>query len=651
MTVNSTAILKNCVPIRIYILWHNSFKDGRKYAETLYRTFSRDDTDFSGQSIGLPIFFCDEPNLDLNHIKETANKTAFVLLITPKMVIDEKWQNFVEEICNLTDENENFILYPVAINTSTLNGGNSAYNLSSKLSRKNFIKLNNLGKPDEDNFDIKFKELCFQLAHELCRLLYDRERISEGRNTNLVPSVTLFLSHARCDGKIIADRINKYISIQTSLKTFIDVNDIPKGENVERLIKDSTEKAVFLAIWTDKYSSREWCQKEIMDAKKMDCPIILLDALSVGEVRRFPYGSNVRTIHWSHSNLEEISDDEIKKIVFEVLLETLKSRFNELYLNYAVDLYAVNKKSTKIFKCSPELYTLLINLNNDEECLLYPDPPLNINELEVLKKLNGKCCLITPTFLPCYKNKKIDLFSTKNIGISISDIEENEKFVKDNIHLATFYIELCRYLIAAGANLIYAGNFAFKGKINFVDELYNLIHNYSFFEQRENRVKLFYLDNSDHSSEMAALKPYFKFISISTIETEGAEEMIKANLTKLRTESAKDVFARIVVGGKMKGYQGRYPGIIEEAYIALENRTPLYVIGAYGGAGEVVAGLLAEEKNDSINDAEIIKKFNETGFNKLNNGLSKEENIELCYCEDIHRSIALILKGLSNLVR
>lgn len=44
--------------------------------------------------------------------------------------------------------------------------------------------------------------------------------------------------------------------------------------------------------------------------------------------------------------------------------------------------------------------------------------------------------------------------------------------------------------------------------------------------------------------------------------------------------------ARICLGGRETGYQGRYPGVLEEALLAFEARQPVYLVGLLGGVAE-----------------------------------------------------------------
>lgn len=56
-------------------------------------------------------------------------------------------------------------------------------------------------------------------------------------------------------------------------------------------------------------------------------------------------------------------------------------------------------------------------------------------------------------------------------------------------------------------------------------------------------------------------------------------------------EMVPPVSARVVLGGKLDGYRGFAPGLVEESLLTLESSAPLFVLGGFGGAGEAIARL------------------------------------------------------------
>jgi hypothetical protein len=54
-------------------------------------------------------------------------------------------------------------------------------------------------------------------------------------------------------------------------------------------------------------------------------------------------------------------------------------------------------------------------------------------------------------------------------------------------------------------------------------------------------------------------------------------------------EMIPQVMSRIMLGGRLAKFSGFLPGIFEEALVSLEHARPLYILGGFGGAAEVLA--------------------------------------------------------------
>ena len=65
-----------------------------------------------------------------------------------------------------------------------------------------------------------------------------------------------------------------------------------------------------------------------------------------------------------------------------------------------------------------------------------------------------------------------------------------------------------------------------------------------------------------------------------------------AHLFRMRWQSGVRCRARVLLSGKTEDYQGRMPGIIEEAVVAIALRQPIYVLGGFGGAAALLGELL-----------------------------------------------------------
>lgn len=75
-------------------------------------------------------------------------------------------------------------------------------------------------------------------------------------------------------------------------------------------------------------------------------------------------------------------------------------------------------------------------------------------------------------------------------------------------------------------------------------------------------------------------------------------------LTHLRRRLTDECQARICLGGRESEYQGRYPGVLEEALLAFEARQPVYLVGLLGGvAGHLGRTILELPNLDSGKEA------------------------------------------------
>jgi hypothetical protein len=146
---------------------------------------------------------------------------------------------------------------------------------------------------------------------------------------------------------------------------------------------------------SDTYSTREWCRIEVITAKSAGCPIVVVNAIQNGEKRVFPYMGNYPSIRFK-GQFQEIIDLTLEQVLFNL--------YNRKFLDSLTDLYGI--KTNRILTSSPELFNFLQlkkdGLGDDEEVaiVIYPDPPLGSEELDVLNQLDDNFYFITPITLP-----------------------------------------------------------------------------------------------------------------------------------------------------------------------------------------------------------------------------------------------------------
>jgi SLOG cluster2 len=79
-----------------------------------------------------------------------------------------------------------------------------------------------------------------------------------------------------------------------------------------------------------------------------------------------------------------------------------------------------------------------------------------------------------------------------------------------------------------------------------------------------------------------------------------------ADLDAMRAAMEEAVSSRIVIGGRVVGYSGSKPGILQEALLSLKKRHALFPLGGFGGAARdasIVLGLLSND--DALDHHEV----------------------------------------------
>jgi len=214
--------------------------------------------------------------------------------------------------------------------------------------------------------------------------------------------LTVFLSHTKHAGHPDAADVPALIALvrevigNTHLRTFFDANDIQPGTEWEAALREKAGTSAMLALRTDLYPTREWCQREITLAKRAGLPVVMVDAMGFREERgsflmdhvpRVPirYGQG----QWSKRDVYRALD----LLVDECLKRALWARQKQLAAaSIGVDVawWAPH---------APEPLTLADWLTNSAPRLgarkkkatklriLHPDPALGPDEREVLGQI------------------------------------------------------------------------------------------------------------------------------------------------------------------------------------------------------------------------------------------------------------------------
>jgi hypothetical protein len=387
-------------PLTVYVIWHSKFKNGKKFADAIYSTFCRDVTQPLSRGLNIPVFYRSAPfeeNVPIKIPYAESDRNAVIILIDDKMYEDADWRKYIRYITK--NKPNNVRLFPVSFSSN-------AYLIDEKfLSKSQFIKAHDIKSTNQASLFIKQWPLIkSRLLHDLCRQLLNQNALYQVNKTD-DPPVTLFLSHAKRDGEVLAKKFRDFIESSTKLNTFFDTNDIADGHYFDAQIRKGAENSALVVFHSDEYSNREWCRIEVITAKRFMAPIVLVNNIDKGEKRTFPYMGNAPSIKWQ-SNIDEVID--------LTLFQVLSRYFNTSRLNKFINQYSITDTHSCLpLPTPPELFNYIdieklkrLDKNKKPLLVLYPDPPLGIEELNLLNDVDDKIEFITPTILPSYLKVK-----------------------------------------------------------------------------------------------------------------------------------------------------------------------------------------------------------------------------------------------------
>lgn len=658
------------LPLTTYILFHSSCKDGLKYYTEIYKLLCRDaDRPFS-DGIDIPVYMRTGSDEDKSTIPEidisSSDKTLILLLVDDYMYCSRKWSVYISYVRKLQEDNKN----KVCIQCIALCG--NAFDLDEELGKRQFISLPTCDLLEGKSWD----EFQIRVFDAIIRFIQDNEEEQK---------LKLFISHSKKDknkyGEQIAKELRDYIRSKTKLDSFFDANDIIDGYSFGDQIRDNVEKkrTTLIVIHTDSYSEREWCQKEILLAKAAMRPIIVVSALEGTASRAFPYIANI-----PHTQYR----GDWSGVLILALRTTLDQLYQSRYLSMLQKSLSEEEQSKfNILPFAPEAYSFTYReLSKD---IIYPEPPLFKDELDVLNKINKANepkRFLTPMQLLA---SEINL-SGMTIGISVSESPEANSLGMGDIMFRDFIVEVSRHLLVAGAHMAYGGDLRAQGFTHLFKDLSFQYGEYQQNKERQTKYFTNYFAWPIHLGLTIQQRSQFERSRVEIAEIDAPDDYTgdKSNflrptdnesnlvwaksLNKMRKEMESHVDARIILGGKISGFKGYMAGLFEEYYIAQAMGHPIYIVGGFGGAAGMIASMLLGEKaiintidmasqNPSYHEfnAYCSKKGLSLGYEQLQlaidkgidglcNGLSHEDNIVLFQSSNIIEIISLILKGLNK---
>lgn len=370
--------------IVIYVVWHPSFAVGHTVAKALFEHFRRESYEKITGGTGISVVYryapadgTDEPlPIDL----AAAETSAIIVLADQNFAQDPVWMDFLQRISDQTTAaGLSTVLFPVAMDPGIINQIKKAEQALSWSDWKGSI---------EDKVFKLIGLLTFQFCRMLRHYLEHLRRPDETRQALLsfLKKVDIFLSHSKHDkndtGEQVAKAIRKKLTERDGLGSFFDVYDIPPGLKFHDVLLAQIEISAVIAVHTDSFSSREWCRREIIEAKRHNRPLVIANCIADRDERGFPYLGNVPIIR-----LENKKASRLEAVINALLDEVLK----DFLWQCRVELMRPKaRKGVTFLPRPPELISLasLVPATEGEDfVIVYPDPPIGAEEERLFYKI------------------------------------------------------------------------------------------------------------------------------------------------------------------------------------------------------------------------------------------------------------------------
>lgn len=579
-------------PLVVHVLYHPKDSSAAKpYVDATLKALTKDIRYPFSRTLNLPVFIWDEITEDMFDSVHLGEKTIVLAVTSRRTQGCDEWCKFIET------KRSHVEVLPLALDKDGLN-------LEGALAGVNAIRLNERAKLNGANsVDISL----IQILHAIIR----RAFLAKSRK-----KLRIFLSHAKADaaGEHWALDIKRVIDTDTTLGAFFDCTDIQPGTDFAKEIKSAVRESSLILLGSDQYSSRHWCQREILAARDLGCPMIAIDCRESYEDRIFPFVNNMPRLHVPHSGNETKRTKASVEVVKVILIETLRIYYQRRRLANLRESGAIPRISN-ISTCPPDAY--VIGTQKRRPVFVYPDPCVFPEEYEWYDRMS------TMVLTPFWNPKDIGILDRLKIGISISDPADDElqtRGLRIDVLVELAQI-LARQFVLRGATLIYGGDLRKNDKHGFTEYLLeeaSALYRYygAMIKKVENHLAW---PLSTKCVELCDWKGHFRNVLKQVKYSIPNCDPTKKNrnpcrfldpkdpksratwahcLSEMRTKSIKRSDLRICAGGRTGGYKGKMPGVLEEILIAEEQKKPLLLLGGFGGVVGGVVNLMLNKKRE-----------------------------------------------------
>lgn len=375
----------------LYVVWHPSNASGDKVATLLHQKFGRDIYQNVAGDLGLSVIYRSEAvhgeSVPLPIDWDEAEITAVVVLVDSALDSDQAWSNYVQELSQNAKAKGRLLtrLFPVVMET-----GDRELQFEEQALRWDNWESSN-AEPE--------RRLVCDLTNEFSRMLryrldlFRRPEVAEEPFPEYLKKFQVFISHSKHDddGESVARSSRDWLHQNSVLSSFFDVYDIPPGSSFREVILHQIDTSAVVALHTDSYSSREWCRREVIEAKRRHVPMIVVDCLRDIDPRSIPYMGNVPIVRMSPDQRYRIG------VVTECLLDEV---FRTYLWCCRVEPFRARYPNVLFTARPPELIllaTLPDRQSKTDSTIVYPEPLLGTDEARLFSEIAPNVRTLTLT--------------------------------------------------------------------------------------------------------------------------------------------------------------------------------------------------------------------------------------------------------------
>lgn len=227
--------------------------------------------------------------------------------------------------------------------------------------------------------------LCMELSQQIAQMIGDP----------LGDRMTVFVSHTKRHSPdedkdwvdALIARVRSRIS-NTRLVPYFDESDLQPGSDWDTELRSNAASSALMAIRTDLYAGREWCQREFLIAKQAGMPVVTLNAVRSDGERGSFLMDHVPVVGYRDCD-EETANQSIDDALSLLVDQALRRGLWHLHVPHlqSIGVTWAPPEAPEPVTAVPWLLENGTASGGDRMLMMHPDPPLGPSEMELMEQL------------------------------------------------------------------------------------------------------------------------------------------------------------------------------------------------------------------------------------------------------------------------